>query len=228
MAAPGFLRMAAHPLRWQLLTALAGGDHRVRELTERVGEPQNLVSYHLRLLRDAGLVTSRRSSSDGRDTYYRLDLDRCAAELAGVGAALHPALGPASPAAAGGVRVLVACTGNSARSPIAEALLRRHGVDVTSAGSHPKPEFHPHAVRVLREEFGLGLPGRPRPFPSGRFDVAITLCDKVREVLPGLASSRIHWSTPEPSGYRDFVRTAAEIDTRVRHLLPVLAASGKG
>src|SRR5215813_8390159 len=141
--------MAAHPLRWRLLTELAGSDYRVRELTERLGEPQNLVSYHLRLLRDGGLVTSRRSSFDARDSYYHVDLDRCADGLTTTGAALHPALrlGPLPPSAmpAGRpdrVRVLFACTGNSARSPIAEALLRHRDsagqVEVCSAGSNPK------------------------------------------------------------------------------------------
>src|SRR5829696_9473810 len=89
---PVFLRLAAHPLRWQLLTALAESDYRVRELVARVDQPQNLVSYHLRLLREGGLVTSRRSSFDGRDSYYHLELDRCAEELAQSGAALHPML----------------------------------------------------------------------------------------------------------------------------------------
>ena len=46
---PAFLRLAAHPLRWQLLTELATGDYRVRELVARIDQPQNLVSYHLRL-----------------------------------------------------------------------------------------------------------------------------------------------------------------------------------
>ena len=85
-------RLAAHPLRWQLLAALAEGDQRVRELVARLGAPQSLVSYHLRRLRDAGLVSVRRSSFDGRDSYYHLDLDRCADALAGTGAALHPGL----------------------------------------------------------------------------------------------------------------------------------------
>src|SRR5918992_2637279 len=102
VAPPAFVRLAAHPLRWRLLTELADSDYRVRELVALVGEPQNLVSYHLRLLRDGGLVTATRSSFDGRDSYYHLDLDRCAHALAGTGAALHPALRldgttPASP-----------------------------------------------------------------------------------------------------------------------------------
>ena len=91
-----FVRLAAHPLRWRLLAELADSDYRVRELVTLVGEPQNLVSYHLRLLRDGGLVTATRSSFDGRDSYYHLDLDRCADALAHAGTALHPALRPES------------------------------------------------------------------------------------------------------------------------------------
>ncbi|WP_169982749.1 metalloregulator ArsR/SmtB family transcription factor [Microbispora sp. H10836] len=244
-ATPAFVRLAAHPLRWRLLTELAAGDLRVRELTALAGAPQNLVSYHLRLLRDGGLVTATRSSRDGRDSYYRLDLDRCAQALAGAGAALHPALRgvpepPAHPAGWPRLSVLFACTGNSARSPIAEALLRRHTsglVTVTSAGSRPRPQMHPQAVRVLRERHGIDIADR-RPRHLGtlrgrRFDYVITLCDKVRETCPefGDHARRIHWSTPdpaaadrpEPDGHAAFDRTAADIDTRVRHLLPVLA-----
>src|SRR5215207_5714477 len=91
-AAPAFVRLAGHPLRWRLLTELAGSDLRVRELVTLVDQPQSLVSYHLRLLRDGGLVTATRSSFDGRDSYYHLDVDRCANALAETGTALHPAL----------------------------------------------------------------------------------------------------------------------------------------
>ncbi|GAA3338116.1 hypothetical protein GCM10020358_17000 [Amorphoplanes nipponensis] len=156
-APPAFVRLAAHPLRWRLLTALASGDLRVRELVALAGEPQSLVSYHLRLLRDGGLVTSTRSTFDGRDSYYHLDVRRCGAALGDAGAALHPALRPGSAREPGRARqhagVLFVCTGNSARSPIAEALLRlRTGgrIEVASAGSRPRPGMHPDAVRVLR------------------------------------------------------------------------------
>src|SRR5919197_4987977 len=113
-ALPAFVRLAAHPLRWQLLSALADGDYRVRELVTLLDQPQNLVSYHLRLLRDGGLVTATRSSFDGRDSYYHLDLDRCAAALAEAGAALHPALRRDTPPPPR-KHVLFVCTGNSAR-----------------------------------------------------------------------------------------------------------------
>jgi len=247
-AAPDFVRLAAHPVRWELLTALAESDHRVRELVARVGEPQNLVSYHLRLLRDGGLVTAGRSSFDGRDSYYHLDLDRCADALADTGATLHPALrldaaAPPLPAARSRSRrtsVLFVCTGNSARSPIAEALMRHHAGDrvtVTSAGTRPKDTLHPDAVRVVGDEFGIDLAGqRPRALTriaDRRFDVVVTLCDKAREACPDFPSHPrwVHWSIADPAtssdGYAAFERTATEIDTRVRHLLPVLVIPPK-
>src|SRR5215469_2033784 len=97
-AVPPPFRLIADPVRWRLLRELADSDLRVRELVTAVGEAQNLVSYHLRRLRSGGLVTARRSSSDGRDTYYSLDLARCAHALAEAGAALHPGLASGSAA----------------------------------------------------------------------------------------------------------------------------------
>src|SRR5262245_10316690 len=120
---PPFLRLAGHPLRWRLLSELARSDRRVGELCVLAGRPQSLVSYHLRLLRDGGLVSARRSAADGRDSYYVLDLGRCGELLAGAGGALHPALSlkPREQRAASHASVLFLCTGNSARSQIAEA-----------------------------------------------------------------------------------------------------------
>jgi protein-tyrosine-phosphatase/DNA-binding transcriptional ArsR family regulator len=248
---PAFVRLVAHPLRWKLLTELADSDYRVRELVTLVDQPQNLVSYHLRLLRDGGLVTATRSSFDGRDSYYHLDLNHCAKALADTGVALHPALrqkaAPSIPQAGqwpGHIAVLFVCTGNSARSPIAEALLRHHTagcVHVTSAGSRPKPSLHPNTVRVLRETFDIDVSGQhPRQLDAvagRRFDHVITLCDKAREACPEFAHQprRVHWSIPDPAAagdtdqasYLAFERTAADVDTRVRHLLPVLASNDR-
>lgn len=231
---PEFVRLAANPLRWRLLTELAGSDYRVRDLMTLLDQPQNLVSYHLRLLRDGGLVTATRSTFDGRDTYYHLDLDRCAHALADTGTALHPALTgrPTAPRRSQQIAVLFVCTGNSARSPIAEALLRHHTADrvrVASAGTRPKPALHPDTVRVLHDEFGIVVGGgRTRDLDTvahRHFDHVITLCDKAREACPEFDTDprRAHWSIPEPVGYRAFRRTAADIDTRVRHLVPALA-----
>ncbi len=250
VAPPTFIRLAAHPLRWRLLSVLAESDYRVRDLVSRLDRPQNLVSYHLRRLRDGGLVTTTRSSFDGRDSYYHLDLDRCSVALTDGGAALHPALrrDPAQPLFAveqrsRPVAVLFVCTGNSARSPIAEALLRHHTaghVTVTSAGTRPRSHLHANAVRLLREEFGIDISGQqPRHLDAladRGFDHVITLCDKAREACPGFAHhhpSRAHWSIPDPAtagdtdhtSYPAFQRTAVEIDTRIRHLVAVLAAT---
>src|SRR5690606_28520999 len=117
-----------------------------------------LVSYHLGELRRAGLVTARRSSADGRDVYYRLDVGRCHDLLAQAGRSLHPFVSAGPPTADAFARrttrrprVLFLCTGNSARSQIAEALVEHRSagaVEARSAGSHPKP-LHGEAVRVL-------------------------------------------------------------------------------
>jgi len=124
--------MAGHAVRWRLLTELADSDYRVRGLVTRVGQPQNLISYHLRLLRDGGLVISTRSSFDGRDSYYHLKLDRCADALNDTVAALHrrsanaaPPVPPVASRRSGGIAVLFVCTGISARSPLSRSLVFR-------------------------------------------------------------------------------------------------------
>ena len=240
-APPEFLRLAGHPLRWALLRALVPGDRQVRELTALVGEPQNLVSYHLKRLRTAGLVAARRSSADGRETYYRVDLDRCRGLLAAAGGALHPALRlraavPADPPP--GTRVLFLCTGNSARSQMAEALLRHQTgglVEAYSAGSAPKP-LHANAVRAMRER-GIDLSRHVSKALSGyegrSFDAVITLCDKVREVCPDFPGGglRAHWSMPDPAAagddetYPAFEACAEDVAARVGHLRHLLAAT---
>jgi len=182
--APDFLQVIADPVRWQLLDALGQSDRRVGELCQLVGKPQSLVSYHLRELRDCGLVSARQSAADGRDTYYRANIDRCAELLCSAGTALHPAvrLAKVEPQVARGrkQRVLFLCTGNSARSQMAEALLesRAHGaITARSAGSRPKP-LNPNAVRVMAER-GIDISTRRSKhfdrFADDRFDRVITL-----------------------------------------------------
>ena len=61
--------LLGHDLRWELASLLRGSDLRVGELSVATGEPQNLVSYHLRLLRDAGVVHEQQAA-DSRDVYY--------------------------------------------------------------------------------------------------------------------------------------------------------------
>ncbi|HEY3994867.1 MAG TPA: ArsR family transcriptional regulator [Mycobacterium sp.] len=240
VAVPPLMQMASHPLRWTLLTALASCDQRVRELAAAVGEPQNLVSYHLRLLRSAGLIDAHRSTFDGRDTYYRLNLTRCAVAFGEAAAALHPALALGPPTKPARRSVLFLCTGNSARSPMAEALLQKHGqgrIRASSAGSHPKAHIHRNAIRIMRDRYDIDLRGRrPQPLTAvarRRFDYVITLCDKVREyAIDRGVTTTMHWSLPDPSAvagsgrasYAEFDRLATELDIRIEFLLPVLSA----
>jgi len=241
---PGFLQLAGHPVRWRLLRELARSDRQVRELTGLTGHPQPLVSYHLGRLRAARLVTARRSSADGRDAYYTVDLARCGELLAAAGGALHPALGPGEqpPAAAltAPVRVLFLCTGNGSRSQMAEALAQRRSgglVQAFSAGSHPG-SLHPNTVRVMAEH-GIDVLGRAAKhlsvFAADQFDYVITLCDRVREVCPEFPGHprHIHWSIPDPAAagdtdeasYPAFRATAADIEARIGFLLAAIAAT---
>jgi len=238
LAPPEFLQLAGHPLRWRLMGELARSDRAVHELTALVGEPQNLVSYHLAKLRDGRLVSARRSDADRRDAYYGLEFARLADLLAEAGGALHPGLrlgpppgpsGPIPPA-----RVLFLCTGNSARSPMAAALIRARSdgaVEAFSAGSHPRP-LHPNALRVMREDYGLDLSAHRATaldaYADQSFDAVISLCDRVREVCPDFPGEpeTIHWSIPNPSidgpdeaAYPLFKEAAAQLASRVDYLL---------
>jgi protein-tyrosine-phosphatase/DNA-binding transcriptional ArsR family regulator len=236
---PRFLQLAGHPLRWRLLSELARSDRRVGELCELADQRQSLVSYHLRQLRDGGLVSARRSLADGRDTYYVLELVRCGELLVTAGASLHPGLawtmGSREARRAPRARVLFLCTGNSARSQMAEVLAERlsdGAVRAASAGSHPK-SLHPNAVRVMRER-GIDLAGRRSKhlseFTDRRFDYVISLCDRVREICPEFpgAPQAMHWSVRDPArepgtDVPAFERTAAELETRIGFLLETIA-----
>jgi protein-tyrosine-phosphatase len=240
--------LLSDPLRWQLVGELSRSDRRVGELVKLLGKPQNLVSYHLGELRQAGVVSARRSSADGRDVYYRADLFRCRDLLREAGLSLHPGLSLA-PAQGGAAprrarpRLLFLCTGNSARSQIAEALVQHRSagtVEARSAGSHPKP-LHPNAVRVMAER-GVDISGRRTKsltrFTRSRFDRVITLCDKVREICPEFPGAAIaaHWSIADPAAagdtdeatYTEFEHVADEIDGRVELLLAELEAPQLG
>lgn len=242
--APQTVWLLGHDIRWRLAQQLSHSDHRVSELVEAVGERQNLVSYHLGLLRRAGMVSERRSSRDSRDVYYSLNLGGVRDGLDQALAGLHPALRvprlEATPASAPGSRqprLLFVCTGNSARSQLAEAIAReqaRGTVEVFSAGPRPAG-IHPMTLKVLKE---LGLPSdglRSKTIEDvgGRFDFVVTLCDIAREDCPPFrGADLIHWSLPDPArsdssrrhSVQAFRCTAEELRLRISLLLPVVLA----
>lgn len=240
-------KLLGNDVRWRVVSALASSDRKVNELVEAVGQPANLISYHLGQLRAARMVSERRSSADARDVYYALDLERFQDAFQRCATAIHPGLWPASvrstvaaPAASGEPkRVLFICTHNSGRSLLAEAILRQQGgdaVDVSSAGSQPT-QAHPLALRTLAELRidAAGLHAKPlSSLLDQRFDYVITLCDIAREVCPSLPGEprRLHWSLADPSlvdaseeeSLLAFRATAAEIARRVRYFLAILAS----
>jgi ArsR family transcriptional regulator, arsenate/arsenite/antimonite-responsive transcriptional repressor / arsenate reductase (thioredoxin) len=242
---PEILKLLAHDLRWQIVRRLAGGDYRVNELVAHVDQPLNLVSYHLRQLREQQVVQARRSEADGRDTYYSLDLDHLGQLYQSAGAAIHPALvtsGPQSATLAHRPSVLFVCTHNSARSQMAEALMRHLSggqVQVSSAGSEPS-SVHPDAITTMAT---LGIDIRHQrsqgfaDFHDQAFDVIITVCDRAREVCPTFPGDgqHIHWGYPDPAALADpqarrqaFADTARRLQARIAHFLSGLQAGGTG
>jgi protein-tyrosine-phosphatase len=239
---PDFLKLLAHDLRWKILTLLAHSDYQGQEFIRLLGQPQNLVSYHLRKLHAQHLVTEHRSTADERSIYYSLDLETVRALYQRTGMALHPALGlseePTSLSLAQHSEpprhVLFLCTENSARSQMAEALLRHltHGqIQVSSAGSYPS-SVHPLALRLLAAqgiETGALRSKSLEEFVGQHFDLIVTVCDRVRESCPSFPSDPdcIHWSLADPAAvggsleeqYQAFEHTFLQLRTRLRYLL---------
>jgi protein-tyrosine-phosphatase/DNA-binding transcriptional ArsR family regulator len=254
-----FFHLLADETRLTIVRLLAYSDLRAGELGNALHMPSNAVAYHLKQLRSLGLLQDRRSSADARDVYYSVDLERLERLYMEAGDVLHPGLrlGAHSPSdhieaaraaeidastftspTKGGfstsrLRVLFLCTHNSARSQMAEALMRHMGgeyVNVYSAGSVPT-EVHPDTITVLR---GLGIDPSALyaksldRFVGERFDYIITVCDRVRDMCPAFAGdpNQAHWSFPDPVVIEDpeqrlkaFRQVASELQTRIRYLL---------
>jgi arsenate reductase len=107
-------------------------------------------------------------------------------------------------------RILFLCTGNSARSQMAEAFLRKYGGDqfeVFSAGLEPK-EIHPLAIQVMKE-IGVSLDGqysKPLTLYMGKvhFSYLITVCDNAEKacpIFPGMGT-RLHWPFEDPAAFQ--------------------------
>jgi ArsR family transcriptional regulator, arsenate/arsenite/antimonite-responsive transcriptional repressor / arsenate reductase (thioredoxin) len=240
---PPVLSVLAHDLRWAIVGLLVPGDLRTGEIVARTGQAPSLVSYHLARLRDAGLISVRRSTADGRDSYHALDLDAIGQAIGDMAAQIHPWLlagaagwpapEPGQPAPGQPVRTLFICSGNSARSPMAEGWLNHLGagrVTARSAGVSPGP-LHPLAVAAMAEH-GVDISGHQptqlSDVADDRFARVITLCDRARENCGELPGAAVHWSIPNPAQAHPpdldaFRATARELQTRIRYLLPALA-----
>ncbi|MGH2708864.1 MAG: arsenate reductase ArsC [Actinomycetota bacterium] len=119
-------------------------------------------------------------------------------------------------------RALFLCTGNSARSQMAEAVLNRKGhgrFAAESAGSRPAARVNPYAIEALQES-GIDWRGhQPRGLDGldrERWDFVITVCDKAREACPVFPGQPIlaHWGMPDPAAVEgtDPAKKAAFVD----------------
>jgi len=132
------------------------------------------------------------------------------------------------------VRVLILCTGNSARSQMAEGLLRHDGgpeYEVFSAGTHPS-HVRPEATQVMRE-VGIDISGHRsksvEEFAGQHFDYVITVCDNAKESCPVFPATtkRIHWSLEDPAAVQgteeqrmaEFRRIRNQLRTRLHRLI---------
>jgi protein-tyrosine-phosphatase len=122
------------------------------------------------------------------------------------------------------IRVLFVCSQNSARSQLAEATWRRASLTpALSAGLNPATAVHPLAVTIGRRH-GLSLEkAQTRRFEhvARPTDLVVAVCDNTHEQLGRRASTRVHWSIPDPVrvGTEEAFETAfAEIERRVTNL----------
>src|SRR5260370_19333362 len=104
-------------------------------------------------------------------------------------------------------RILVLCTGNSARSQMAAAFLKSFDarLDVYSAGTAPAARINPHAVQVMREvgiDISGGTPQTVQQFVNQSFDYVITVCDDADKNCPnftGKVGKRVHIGFIDPA-----------------------------
>jgi protein-tyrosine-phosphatase len=137
-------------------------------------------------------------------------------------------------------RVLFLCTHNSARSQMAEGILRASGgerVEAFSAGSHPSA-VHPLTIGATAA-MGIDISGQHSKsmdaFIGQQFDAIITVCDQVREVCPVFPEDhrQVHWSIPDPSAvegspeiqFGAFRSVAADLSTRINYFLRTITVN---
>jgi arsenate reductase len=178
----------------------------------------------------APVIAGQRAAIDRQ----RADLDRLDSELTDLEltiAAADRARRTKERTMAVPIRVLFVCTGNSARSQIAEALLSDFGgadFEAFSAGTEPKG-VNPHAVRIL-DEIGIDWSGASSKsatdFIGQPFDYVVTVCDRARQTCPVFPGNHntLHWGLDDPAEVdgpdeaklEAFRRTRTEVATRLR------------
>lgn len=128
-------------------------------------------------------------------------------------------------------KVLFLCTGNSARSILAEHILRTRGngrFETYSAGSHPAGQVNPLAIEVLEKYLINASKARSKSWDEYRdvkFDFVITVCDRAKETCPIWPGQPViaHWGSPDPAAaegdhdakFKVFLDVATQITARI-------------
>jgi arsenate reductase len=247
------LTALGHPGRLAVFRLLARrAPHGVRpsEIADALELKANTLSAYVSALTRAGLLVTWR---EGRSVYYGINVERIGAlvdflvndccrgrpELCEPLVTRALARSPVRDAAATPLDVLFVCTGNSARSIFAEAILNAEGKGrfrAHSAGTSPAARLHPEAVEVLKSRGHCPEGLAPKSLASFEqpdalpMDVVITVCDRAANEdcppLPGLPVTA-HWGVPDPSAVsEDKARAAFEaaydaIEARIRRFLEI-------
>ena len=134
-------------------------------------------------------------------------------------------------------RILVLCTGNSARSQMGEGLFRAAGFDTASAGTRPS-SVRPEAIAAMKE-IGIDISGQRSKsvdeFAGQAFDYVVTVCDNARDHCPVFpaGTARLHWSFEDPAAVEGseeqrlsaFRRIRDQIEERVKSFVQEQAGS---
>lgn len=197
----------ADPNRLHVFELLLHSDRTNSELMEETGLRQNLLSHHLNILTEAGLIQMHQSVGDARRHYYSIDLNAVSAFGEWWKQRTPPKASPL-PILKQPRRVLFLCLRNLSRSLIAEALARHvapQSLIVASAGIEMDDEaLPPIALQVLQEN-GISTDALTiknfKHLEATTYDYLITVCDIVHEnSIPATLSYKehIHWSLRDP------------------------------
>lgn len=251
------LAVLADPQRLHILDLIINGIHCSSGIVERLGLAPNLVSHHLKVLREAGLVDIERDPADRRWIYYVPDIRQLTEVQFLLSHLLHPAriqaradeCGPSQGALPydppahltmekehpmnNKAKIIFLCTGNSARSQMAEAFMKKYAGDlfeVHSAGIEPKG-VNPYTVRVM-DEAGIDISGYQSKgvrqyLGHVNFGYVVTVCDHAEENCPTVfltQGKHLHWSFEDPAAFQGteeetlakFSQIRDQIETRIQ------------
>jgi arsenate reductase len=193
--------------RLQVFELLLHSDRTNSELMEETKLRQNLLSHHLNILTEAGLIQMNQSVGDARRHYYSINLNTVSAFSAWWRLRTPPTTSPL-PELKKPRRILFLCLRNLSRSLIAEALARHlapHSLIVTSAGKEACDEPMPPVTLQVLDENGIPTDDlslkRYDQLEPVIYDYLITVCDIVHEnTIPATLSYKqyVHWSLRDP------------------------------